>query len=447
MKAVYLTVKPFENMIIIACNIHALVNDHASLELRGIINEDEAIFINKTKGEMNITVTAVNDSGDKEDIFQGLAQSITLEKEGDQYQIALKAIAFSSLMDETKHLRVFQEKDTTYKEMVNYLFSLYKGSDFLYMGEKNKRIDELLIQYQETDWELLKRLASWQNTVLVPVMVNESVRVYWGLPQAGTANDIKVISYSQVFNGKFAEVIAETREIYKLCEAVLFQGQQWVIYKIDSAIKGGELIQSCYLCHKESLKMARFENDKIIGLSVSGQVEDIKGTMVRVSIKSENSKLNNAKKWFSFASVYASVSDAGWYCMPEKGDAVRIYFPDNVAESAYAVSAYYQSGDNQLRTNPDHKSFRTIYNKEILMTPDRILLTNHDGTSIELSDKKGIKLKSDKAVSIHSEDNISLKSSKGIKVKADDGIMMVQDRNSIVVRNGIRQSGLTVRYK
>ncbi len=64
-----------------------------------------------------------------------------------------------------------------------------------------------------------------------------------------------------------------------------------------------------------------------------------------------------------------------WYCMPEKGDSVRLYFPnENEAEAYVNSSVNEQSSNSSARSNPDEKSIKNKQGKEVLFQPDRLIL-------------------------------------------------------------------------
>ena len=56
-------------------------------------------------------------------------------------------------------------------------------------------------------------------------------------------------------------------------------------------------------------------------------------------------------RWFPYATVYSSGDGTGWYCMPEIGDKIRLYFPTEKEQDAYVISAYHE-GNGGLRKNP-----------------------------------------------------------------------------------------------
>lgn len=69
--------------------------------------------------------------------------------------------------------------------------------------------------------------------------------------------------------------------------------------------------------------------------------------------------------------------------------------------------------------------------KEILFTPNSLILTNNNGISIELSDEQGIKIMSNKS--------IMLKASQTIQMNSDSGEIEITAAKSIDMRQGSAQ--------
>lgn len=131
--------------------------------------------------------------------------------------------------------------------------------------------------------------------------------------------------------------------------------------------------------------------------------------------------------------------------MPEPGEQIRLYFPDMNEAHAYVISGVHRKEDIH-RADPDKKSFRTKYGKEIRFEPDEMILTNNDGLSIRLHDQKGILINSDRGISLKSNAYLDIRSGSKISIQARDGISMQQNRNTLLVRNGIYEKGRNVEH-
>ena len=127
--------------------------------------------------------------------------------------------------------------------------------------------------------------------------------------------------------------------------------------------------------------------------------------------------------------------------MPEVGDEVRLVFPDNNENNAYVASSVHV-GASGGRSNPAYKSWKNRQNKEILFTPDSIVMTNNNGLLLELSDQNGIKMSSNNNITVHANGNIDIKSQNaGVHMYAENDILMKQGAAKIQIDDSINING------
>ena len=126
--------------------------------------------------------------------------------------------------------------------------------------------------------------------------------------------------------------------------------------------------------------------------------------------------------------------------MPEVGDNVRLYVPDE-ENRCLVVSSVHKETD-AARQNPDYKSFKTKYGKEILFTPDSILMTNNQGMMVEMNDKEGITVTSDKDILIQAEENMTIASgSASLLIAAEDIVQVRQGGTTMTLSDDIYFTG------
>lgn len=115
--------------------------------------------------------------------------------------------------------------------------------------------------------------------------------------------------------------------------------------------------------------------------------------------------------------------------------------PDCIEGHAYVASSVHL-GTAGGRTNPDKKSWKNPQNKEILFTPDAIILRNNNGISMELSDKEGVKVISNKDIIVQADGNIQIKSQEaGVNMAAETAILMQQGVAKVEINNDINING------
>ena len=122
-------------------------------------------------------------------------------------------------------------------------------------------------------------------------------------------------------------------------------------------------------------------NEKISGVTLFGKVLDVKEEKVKLEILEDENKARSGACWFTYATVYSSSDMAGWYCMPEIGDRVRICFPTENEQEAYVANAYHEA-DAAYRRKPECKSWRNREGKEIRLSRIFIWTGNQTGMHI-----------------------------------------------------------------
>ena len=202
---------------------------------------------------------------------------------------------------------------------------------------------------------------------------------------------------------------------------------------------GAEMVNTCELVYSGGLKTTRFFNSRISGISISGMIHQVKRDIVQIRFPQD---INGPFVWFPYATAYSSPDGTGWYCMPEIGDTVRAYFPDEDESHGIAVNMVHLTCG--LREQPDIKFIRSPYEKEIRFEPGAIYITNHKGMSVVLDDKRGISIKSDSDIVVMAEGDINMHSGRTMKVIGEEGVVASQGDNRIEIKDGIKQTARVI---
>ena len=89
---------------------------------------------------------------------------------------------------------IFQDKTITYKEVLEYVIS--KAKREIIFNEENADIGSLLFQYNETDWQFMKRVAGLKKSILVPIIHENGIRICFGLPRSSVEISLKEDFYA-----------------------------------------------------------------------------------------------------------------------------------------------------------------------------------------------------------------------------------------------------------
>lgn len=82
----------------------------------------------------------------------------------------ITCISKSIILDRIPRYRSFQDPALTYSAIVEEINKNYgaNGGRIISVGEDMKEVPRMTIQYNETDWEYLKRLASYTGSPIIP---------------------------------------------------------------------------------------------------------------------------------------------------------------------------------------------------------------------------------------------------------------------------------------
>lgn len=456
-----LMIRPFEDLQILEYQQLQQVNEHARAKLKGRIpfgRKEDYIKVGSHETWGQIVALA----GETETaLFHGVLEEMELEIKDGTCLVSLSLCSGTRLMDEKEHTRSFQNEDLTYRDLLNTCGQGYADYGKIMTEAKEKAIGHFIMQYKETDWEFIKRLASKNHVSVFADCSVKGENYHFGIPDrkgepADFSGEYRTLCDMQEYWNKkerglsihpeeTTSYIWESREIHKLGERLTADGRELFIWKIESCLKGNELYHACYMKPRGGFQEPEYHNRRVIGVSLSGSVSKVKDERVQVKIAGDENQSNAGACWYPFSTVYSSPDGTGWYCMPEPGDTIRLYFPTEKEENAYVSSAVHGDGAG-LRTHPERKFWRNKEGKEIQLSPNQILLTNNEGTYIKLSDDDGIEIVSDGSISMRASGTLSIASSdSSIELSAPKKIRLKQGDTEINLGGDLRMQGTKVR--
>lgn len=448
------------------------INEHTQINLTAQITEEEkkeAIKEAKAGDEIEIKMGA-----DQKTIFSGIVKTAKLDCSTEVYTIKIIAFSNTILMDLEKRRVSYQNKKLSYVQLVNSIakrnYPISKKVNVDYRGDKKATLKVFKMQYDETDWEFLKRLASQFHLGLIPNCKSSNIEYCFGIMDSKKEKrEIKEKRYSltkEVLN--FLEwneniekeelredlkedfetielqesdvevYYVETSEFFSIGESMNFQNKTLVVKQVETKLGKAGIINKYLLTTPQGCSQKRIYNDKIIGLAIQGTVKQVLKDTVKVEFAlDEKFNMGNAKE-FPYATMYTAekTGNTGFYCMPEEEDTVLVYFPSKDEKEGVAIHSFrkYSIPKNKIE-DPNVKYFRTANGKELKLAPKEIVLTAMDGiTFIQLDEEKGITIKSSHPIRIETEKELQLKS-ENILIEADREIQL-KCKNSKIQLDG-----------
>lgn len=165
--------------------IEKRINEHTSLKFRKQIKskqKDDFYEIQNTKADIEVIYQEFSPFT-KDVIFKGLVVNLIVTDIDRKVCIDVEAASYTYLMDIDCRYRFFQDSKLLYTDMINEIIERYdQAVANIHLNFTNKSIEQYLIQYEETDWQYLKRIASRSNEGVVADSLSSSPKFWFGIP-------------------------------------------------------------------------------------------------------------------------------------------------------------------------------------------------------------------------------------------------------------------------
>ena len=306
-------------------------------------------------------------------------------KEEKGYRIAdIQAVSGTILLDQKKSNRVFQKKVQTYMGIASTVTADTEHSACILPGS-DMRTGGTLIQYQETDWRFLKRMASQLGLPLVPDTSYYYPSFYLGLPEGEKRELGEIISCNLCFDGRYYAVSgkclvdredficydAVTRTSLSLGDRVTYEGRELLVSRKKTELAGGEVIFTYRLAGNSYTWVPWEDNPDYTGMSFVGSIVGTQGEQVEVAFDIDKTAAGGNR--YGFAPATGNLM----YCMPQKGTKTSLYIGNGDEAQGIATGC--------IRTNGSTCEGTTIESNGglVLMAKEGIRLESMTGIAMQ----------------------------------------------------------------
>lgn len=429
-------VKIYINVPIVALNsmeVQCAVNEHAKLRLEIQVKYEKNYvdILEKLLGStVQVDEVVEVQEGLYSRLFIGTVKDVSLIKEDTFLTIAILGVSYSEQLDREKRNCSFQDVKQTYKSIMQNVCTREENVILKWGLQKESATDRLIIQYQETDWEFLKRLSSQMH---IPVVVDEKdvipniqigiskgIRRIWNV--CNELNSKKGISkkYQNILSGNnahtdFLNYSFRCRENYNLCDWFQIGNDTYFLVYKEGLFCRGELIFNYKIVKENALWIPEIYNNQIKGISLMGTVKAVEKENIFVQLDIDMDE--HAEYAFPWKPVYGNLV----YCMPECEERVMIHIPTDDEQEASAIHAVRKNGGNNKYPQGYCEDFQMIQNrvfatnkgKQLRLYPKELSLESKgNGNMLELKDNKGISGYTTKKIKIKADGDINIYSRK-----------------------------------
>ena len=435
----HVKVEGFPFRKIVSMDIRHSPNGHGEAEITGEIDNEQAQGLIQRvdeKLEVNITTSA---EGQPTKLFCGCVKGISLQEENAYSQIRLQLYSTSRKLDITKEDKTYQNTSKTYGQIISS--DIAEVGD-LHMMVSDRAIGSLLMKYNETDWQFALRMAGKLGAPLVADLCSSRPQLYMGLPPARKTVqvDSRAFSFGSDDAGFGGEQVETEEYAYIGDQVCLNGGRNKYIRGVHAYLSDGIMHMKYELMDEGASGAGSLSGSsgtgtgsasgiaapaaasQASGKMMKGIVKAVSGDKVQVHLTDVDKSYDGGGNWwFPFSTAYSSSDGSGWYCMPEEGDEVRVFFPSGNEGEAFAASSVCMNPP----TNPKNKSWKAPGGKEILLTEEGLYIIGKTGKIyINLTDKDGVEIYSDKEINISSDAKVSISAADELHIIAQNEVII-----------------------
>jgi len=395
--------KKIEDIIIKKFVLNEEINDHKKLKVEFETEDAEKKKLEEIikKEDVKLQIELENSQITKK-IFKGVIDYFEILDYGSEgCKILIKAFSESIFFDRKleKRYRVFQDKNWTYADIIGEINKEYKerNLEIKFSEIANIQIGKMIVQYDETDWEFLVRIASHLGTCL---FVTEQEIITFGRIEVGNSKKenrffsnysavrdymnlyYKIYSNNVISIGDEISLSYELNDVEKksgnnTSENVKKENSQnsFTVIKSNIFLKNYILKSEFLATNINEYKLPIIFNSEIKGSGVEARVEKVfsENGIAKMNVlfyeglnKIVASKLGNKKSKaykdygierypLSYQTFY-SQTNTGFFCTPEVNDMVEVYF-SNEDEQFAKVSWSINNEGNGRFSNYEKRNF------------------------------------------------------------------------------------------
>lgn len=432
------------------------VNSHGKLTYSGIISEDLARkYIQQDADSQVIKVSLLDDLE-----FCGYPQVIVTEHRDGNCYLHVTLVTSTQLLDIDVCNRFFQDVSQTYENIINEAFTDSGQGGIIAIRGKTK-IKKPILQYRETDWNFILRMASRLGTIIVPNVISPEPQITLGVPKRSIKNENNKTSYSinrnpdeyrrktlvdEYYGKRFGHHYAEKRKgytlidclgyknflcyrmksehRYKLGDSVNIDGKVLTVTQKRLKYTQGQLQEVYILGHEQEFAVPFHHNSNIAGLELVGTVCECSGKELQLLLDIDAKRKRYRKTWFS----YSPPTNNGMYSMPLENEKVMLQWQSEFDHEALVVRPDRKNGSGMP---PPQRHFLTEHDNHLMMVSGKVEYTNPVGS---------MKWLASNGFDVTTVKNVDINAGKDVHVTSQAQIQVFSPERITACKSGVESS-------
>lgn len=366
---------------VLEAELRLLVNAHGFLSVKGIAAA-EPDMDQRWYGEKISMETVEN--GETTLVFQGVLTQLEQYRNGSYSEIRLEAMTGTCLLDMEKKSRSFQNTEQTYGDLVKKIVSETAGGGAVATAGRTG-IGKPLIQYRETDWEFIRRLAGLTGALLIPDTTSGLPRLWFMAPESEQRGvqarpaaepthaepeeaERRIVAHicrkKRNGVGKTMEILLQGKAGLELGDRLYTDGREWMVDQVQARLTAGDMVYTYWLGDPEEAVQARTERPYIAGLALSGKTERTAGENICVRLDIDGEEAQGAYEY-----ACQPVTGQILYGMPEMGSTVSLLYPEDDEREGIVMENPGWAQDCPTVRDSGMKRLETDHGKELFLFP------------------------------------------------------------------------------
>lgn len=411
----------FTLLSIHSCTIHAKYGEHTRAKVNGTVKAEDVKKVLSDMSYEKLEIFSQNKDGSREVLFIGLIQKIRLEEEGQYAVLHLEAVSYTWQMDIQRKSRSFQNTALTYQDVANAVAGEY-GAEMRWNIE-DRRLQYPLIQYQETDYNFLKRILSHLQGKMTPESSAPGAGIcfYAGMREGKNRGNIDLLQFAhttlpfrdgnRLDTGRKKQQtgyeIADMEHM-ELGDILLIQGRELYVMEAETALTDNILTCTCKVFPKECFEAEKIPAETLRGAVITGTVIETGQEKIKLHLDIDSEQAVSEAYRFPWKPITGNL----FYCMPEIGTKAALYFDKNDETDTRVIYNIRTNGDEcgEL-TDYNDRYFTTDNDKRMYLKPSEMGLINMTGQNAEIAvkDDAYLKMRTSNQISILAEGQVELK--------------------------------------
>lgn len=360
-------------------------------------------------------------------VFYGILKKIKCECTYLNTNVHIEAVSFSDSLDSEKNCRIFQNPDKTFGNLNDFF---KKENIYINCVDKNisnKKISEILIQNNETDFEFIKRIYANEN---IDINIDARKKTVCCL-NAGDLQTSKFLNvedvkkYERIIYENYEKAEVVTSKLFEVGIEIEFLGEKYKVVsrKIENRYENFEIK---YLLVNGNNDKELNDKDMVIDLGLAkvtaNQSEDNLGK-IQVEFLNYKNEMSDKKAWIDYITPLTE-KDGGIVAIPDIGEYVEVLMND---KECIAIGC--------IRKTPLSENLRDI-DKRYFLSRNCSFKIDNDNLDVEIGNNK-VNITKDVMAVANEKFDVIIKGDQ-CKIGFDNSkILLVEDKIQHIGKNSV----------